>query len=83
MESYVTVSTRILKELWDKLRKYCIDVSEVIIRALEEVAKREEEDVKKMLERTGKILEKVPEERIVETIRSMRGESPFSALLAC
>ncbi|BES81749.1 type II toxin-antitoxin system CcdA family antitoxin [Pyrodictium abyssi] len=75
MESYVTVSTRIRKELWDKLRKYRIDVSEVINRALEEeVAKREEEEVKKMLERAGKILEKVPEERIVETIRSMREE---------
>ncbi len=75
MSSYITVSAKIKRELYKKIRKYGINVSEVIRRALqEEVARREEEELRRMLEEAGKILDKVPEKRLVEHIRSSREE---------
>ncbi len=75
MSSYITVSAKIKRELYKKIRKYGINVSEVIRRALqEEVARREEEELRRMLEEAGKILGKVPEKRLVEHIRSSREE---------
>ncbi len=75
MSSYITVSAKIRRTLYEKIRKYGINVSEVIRRALqEEVARREEEELRRMLEEAGKILGKVPEKRLVEHIRSSREE---------
>jgi len=73
--SYVTVSARIRRELYEKLRKYGVVVSDVIKRALEEeVMRREEEEVMKALRRAQEILMKIPPEEIVNVIRGIREE---------
>jgi hypothetical protein len=72
---YVTVSAKIDRELYEKLKRYGIQVSRVVRKALEEEVRRaEEEEVKKLLERMGGILEKIPSEEIVKSIRESREE---------
>jgi len=72
---YVTVSDKIDRELYEKLKRYGIQVSRVVRKALEEEVRRaEEEEVKKLLERMGCILEKIPSEEIVKSIRESREE---------
>lgn len=73
--SYVTVSARIRRELYEKLKRYGVVVSDVIKRALEEeVMRREEEEVMKALRRAQEILMKIPPEEIVNVIRGIREE---------
>jgi len=38
---YVTVSAKVRRELWEKLKKYNIDISEVISEALEKKVREE------------------------------------------
>jgi antitoxin CcdA len=72
---YVTVSARIRRELYEKLKRYGIVVSYVIRRALEEeVRRREEEEVAKMLDKAQEILARIPSEELVEAIRASREE---------
>ncbi|WP_054856543.1 type II toxin-antitoxin system CcdA family antitoxin [Vulcanisaeta sp. JCM 16159] len=72
---YVTVSAKIRRELWEKLRRYNISISDVIRRALEEeVRKAEEEELVKLLDEVGQILSKVPDEEIVRAVRMSRDE---------
>jgi antitoxin CcdA len=72
---YVTVSARIRRELYEKLKRYGIVVSDVIRRALEEeVRRREGEEVAKMLDKAQEILARIPSEELVEAIRSDREE---------
>jgi len=72
---YVTVSARIRRELYEKLKRYGIVVSDVIRRALEEeVRRREEEEVAKMLDKAQEILARIPSEELVEAIRASREE---------
>jgi predicted Fe-Mo cluster-binding NifX family protein len=72
---YVTVSAKIDRELYEKLKRYGIQVSRVVRKALEEEVRRAEEgEVKKLLERMGGILEKIPSEEIVKSIRESREE---------
>jgi antitoxin CcdA len=72
---YVTVSARIRRELYEKLKRYGIVVSDVIRRALEEeVRRREEEEVAKMLDKAQEILAGIPSEELVEAIRTSREE---------
>ncbi|OYT30837.1 MAG: hypothetical protein B6U94_05155 [Thermofilum sp. ex4484_79] len=71
--SYVTVSAKIKKRIYEKLKAYNIPISKVIREALEkEVEKREEEELKKLLGEAGNILEKIPEQELVNAIRSTR-----------
>ncbi len=71
--NYVTVSAKIKRELYERLKKYNVRISEVIRRALEEeVRRREDEELKKMLEEAKKILRKIPSEELVQAIRSSR-----------
>ena len=73
--SYVTVSAKIRRELYEKLRKYGIVVSDVIRKALEEeVRRREEEEIKEALVKAQKILKKISSEEIVNAIRACREE---------
>ncbi|WP_054853203.1 type II toxin-antitoxin system CcdA family antitoxin [Vulcanisaeta distributa] len=77
---YVTVSAKVRRELWEKLRRYNIPISDVIRRALEEeVRKAEEEELAKLLDEAGQILSKVPDEEIVRAVRMsvMRDELPI------
>ena len=72
---YVTVSAKIKRELWEKLKKYNIPISDVIRKALEEaVRKAEEEELARRLEEAAQILSKIPDEEIVEAVRSSREE---------
>ncbi len=72
---YVTVSARIKRELYEKLKKYNVNVSYVIRRALEEeVRRREEEEVARMLDKAQEILARIPSEELVKAIRAGREE---------
>lgn len=71
----VTISAKIDRELREKLKKYGIPVNRVIRKALEEEVRRvEEAEVKKALEKMGRILEKIPPEEIVKLVRESREE---------
>ncbi len=73
MTSYAIVSARIPKKLKEELDKLGISPSEVIRRALwEEVKKRKLEMLKRRKRKLRHILDKIPDERVVETVREMR-----------
>jgi post-segregation antitoxin (ccd killing protein) len=73
MGSWVTVSTKVRKELLDKARKYGINVSKTSRKALEEEVKRKEiEETKRLFEEASKELSKISTEEIVSEIRKMR-----------
>ncbi len=72
---FVTVSAKVRRELWEKLRSYGVNISEVIRRALEEeIKKREEKEAKKLLNEASKLLRKLSEEEIVKSVRESREE---------
>ncbi|MEM3590784.1 MAG: type II toxin-antitoxin system CcdA family antitoxin [Candidatus Bathyarchaeia archaeon] len=74
--TYVTISAKISKELYEKIKKYEIPISKVVKRALEEeVRAAEEEEIKKAFERMGRILERIPPEEIANLIRESREEN--------
>jgi len=69
------VSAKIRKELYEKLKRYGVPISEVIRKALEEeVRRREEKEVREALKRAQEILMKIPPEEIVTAVRSSREE---------
>ena len=73
--SYVTVSAKVRRELYLKLKKYGVPISKVIREALEEeVRRREEEEVRAALGKAQEILNRIPSAEIVEAIRSSREE---------
>jgi antitoxin CcdA len=73
--SWVTVSAKVRRELYEKLRRYGVRVSEVIRRALEEeVEKREEEEARNALRHAQMILRKIPSDELVVAVRSTRDE---------
>ena len=53
---YVTVSAKVKRELWEKLKKYNINISEVIREALEE--KVREEKAKRLIKEFNDFMEK-------------------------
>jgi post-segregation antitoxin (ccd killing protein) len=70
--SWVTVSTKVKKEILEKARKYNINISEVLRQALEqEIARREEEEARKSTEKISKEL-RLSEEEIARLIREDR-----------
>ena len=66
--SYVTVSAKISRELYEKLKAYGIRVSSVIRRALEE-------EVRRALAKAQAVLRKIPPEEVVEAVRAGREEA--------
>ena len=71
----VTITAKIPKELKEKIRRLNINASRVIREALEaEVRRREEERLKALAREVSRILNKIPKEEIVRTIREARGE---------
>ncbi|BDC17350.1 type II toxin-antitoxin system CcdA family antitoxin [Acidianus sp. HS-5] len=75
MSDWVTVSTKVRKELWEKAKAYRVNISEVLRKALEEeVRKREEEETRKLLDLASEELKKIPPDEVVEEIRKMRRE---------
>jgi antitoxin CcdA len=72
----IYISTKIPKQLKEKIHKFKIKPSEILRKALEdEVKKREMEELKGEIERLKPILEKVSTEDIVKGIREDR-DSP-------
>ena len=73
MGRYITVSTKIRKELKDEAEKLGVKISEVLRRALEEEVKRRKLEVLKgRLEEIGNILDKIDIDSIVGSIREDR-----------
>ena len=71
----VTITAKIPKELKEKIRRLNINASRVIREALEaEVRRREEEQLKALAREVSRILNKIPGEEIVRTIREARDE---------
>ncbi|RLE56504.1 MAG: hypothetical protein DRJ32_07830 [Thermoprotei archaeon] len=73
MGRYVTVSTKVRRELKEEAERLGIKVSEVLRRALEEeVRRRKLEELRKKLDELDDVLEKIDINRIVEAIREDR-----------
>lgn len=73
MGRYVTVSTKVRRELKEEAEKLGVNISEVLRRALrEEVKKRKIQKLKEELEEMSDILDKIDISRIVKSIRESR-----------
>jgi antitoxin CcdA len=71
--SYVTVSTKVRREVVEKARMLGISISEFLRMKLEEEVKRRElELIKQKLDSLGDVLEAVDVERIVRHVREDR-----------
>jgi polyhydroxyalkanoate synthesis regulator phasin len=73
MEQAVTVSTKIPKQLKEKMQRYKIKPAKLLRKALEdEVKKREVAELKTEIERLKPTLDKISMEDIVKGIREDR-----------
>ncbi len=73
MGRYITISTKVRRELKEEAERLGIRISEVLRRALEEeVRKRKLEELKKRLNEAGETLGKIDINRIVQSIREDR-----------
>lgn len=73
VQQCVTVSTKIPKQLKDKIQKFKIKPSKILRKALEdEVRKREVAELKEEVDRLKPVLEKVSMEDVVKSIRADR-----------
>lgn len=71
--TWVTVSTKVRKEVVEKAKRYGINISEFLRKALEEeVRKREEEELRKGLRELAQALRKLGPDEIVRSIREDR-----------
>ena len=73
--NYVTVSAKVDRKFYEKLKKYGVPISSVIKRALEEeLRRREEEELRIILRNMQGILRKIPREKLVQAVRLSREE---------
>ena len=73
VQQSVTVSTKIPKQLKEKIQKFKIKPSKILRKALEdEVKKREVAELKEEIDRLKPVLEKVSMEDVVKSIREDR-----------
>jgi Ulp1 family protease len=73
MQQCVTVSTKISKQLKEKIQRLKIKPSKILRKALEdEVRKREVEELKAEIDMLKPILEKISVEDVVKSIREDR-----------
>jgi Arc/MetJ-type ribon-helix-helix transcriptional regulator len=69
----VTISVRIPKELKEEIKKYGINISHVVRKALEEeLRKKKIEEAKEAAKRLGVFFSKISEEDIVKCIKISR-----------
>jgi post-segregation antitoxin (ccd killing protein) len=69
----VTISIRIPKELKEEIKKYGINISHVVRKALEEeLRKKKIEEAKEAAKRLGEFFSKIFEEDIVKCIKISR-----------
>ena len=71
MGGWVTVSTKVRREVYEKAKMYNINISETLRRALEEeVRKREEEEeLRKLLDKVAEEIRDITSEEVVEEIK--------------
>jgi antitoxin CcdA len=73
VQQCVTVSTKIPKQLKEKMQKFKIKPSKILRKALEdEVKKREVAELKEEIDRLKPVLEKMSMEDVVKSIREDR-----------
>ena len=73
MKQSVTVSTKIPKQLKERIQRFKIKPSKILRKALEdEVRRREVEELKEAINKLKPILEKVSMDDIVKSIREDR-----------
>lgn len=73
MSKYITVSTKIPKELREKMTKLGIKPSKILRKAIEEeIKKREIQKLKEKIEALKPVLDKIKIEEIVKSIREDR-----------
>jgi len=76
MRKQVTITAKINADLKERLKKLEVNVSGLIREALElEVKRLEKERIRKLAEEAGTILQKIPAEELVESIRISREHS--------
>lgn len=69
----VTITVRVSEQLKEEIQKYGVNLSEVVRKSLEEEVKRRRlRELEKVADALGELLAKMPEERIVESIRETR-----------
>jgi post-segregation antitoxin (ccd killing protein) len=73
MGNQVTVSAKIPRELKKKLNELGVNVSGLVRETLQSEVKRlERQKLRRLAEEAGTILQKIPENEIVESIRASR-----------
>jgi len=73
MSSYITVSTKVRKELVEKARALGVNISGVLRRSLEEwVMRRELEELEKKLEEMDEVLERIDLDEVTRIVREDR-----------
>lgn len=73
MAKQVTITAKIPVELKEKLVKSGANVSAIVRKALTQEAERlEKERVRKLVEETSEIFQKIPAEEFVESVRAGR-----------
>ena len=73
VSGWVTVSTKVRRELWKKAKEYGVDVSEVLRNALErEIKEREREELERKLDAASRELRKLDAEEVIREIRDIR-----------
>ena len=73
MSDYITVSTKVRRELKEEAERLGVRISEVLRRALEEeVRRRKLEELEKKLGEVGEALDRIDIDRVVKNIREDR-----------
>jgi post-segregation antitoxin (ccd killing protein) len=73
MGNQVTVSAKIPSELKKKLNDFGVNVSGLMREALQSEVKRlERERLRKLADEAGAILQKIPEDELVQSVRESR-----------
>ncbi|OGD55880.1 hypothetical protein A3K78_05060 [Candidatus Bathyarchaeota archaeon RBG_13_52_12] len=75
MCAQATVTAKIPVEYKEKLRKFGVNVNQLINLAVEsEVRRLEDQEYRRLLGEAARILQRVPEDHLVELIRGSRDE---------
>ena len=73
MSDYVTVSTKVRRELKEEAERLGVKISEVLRRALEEEVRRLKlEELEEKLDKVGEALDRIDIDRVVKSIREDR-----------
>ena len=75
MTDHVSVSAKIPADYKAKLKEHGVNLNRLINDAVaEELHRLEDEEYRQLLKKAAKILQKIPEEHLVELIRAGRDE---------